>query len=203
MGELEDDMQAWLAGDGPYGQPGDDPDAPKDADGANRLLRARARREAELADIALLADAEHARIAEWVADRAAGPTREVEAIDRALEGWARATHDASGGRVKTWKLPNGTLKLTAARESLIVDDLDAFVAWADDGGGAHLYVEKVTRTPDAAALKAMPGRLDLSPEEAEGTDPAVTARHLVDHSGEVIPGVHVEAATKPKFNPPK
>lgn len=204
MDDLEDEMQEYLAGGDGYGSEYDgEPDAPADAEGANRLLRARGRRQKELADIGRLADAERARIAAWVEDRAAGPGRAIEALDRALEGWARAEHEATGGRVKTWKLPNGTLKLTAARESLIVDDLAAFAAWADDEGGAHLCETKTVRTPNAAALKALPGRLDLTPAEAEGTDPAVTIRHLVDHSGGIVPGVHVEAATEPKFSPPK
>lgn len=176
---------------------------------ADMLLRRRARTVAELARIEALAAAERARIDEWVDDRSYGPRRLADHLDSQLEAYARAVWRDNPKRM-THKLPHGTLRLTAGRASVIVDDEAALIEWwtqrePDPSMGAvvervetwKVHKSELTRL----ARAAMSAEEAALPDDAEPGPPLNLEYVVVD--GEIVPGVHVETPAEPKFQPPK
>jgi phage host-nuclease inhibitor protein Gam len=94
---------------------------PTDATATDRLLGALRYLRRQIDDAGFVADARVAEIREWQHQRTTTLQARVDHIERLLEGWTRAQHELSGGRSKTWNLPNGTLTLRAAQSRLVVE----------------------------------------------------------------------------------
>lgn len=153
-------------------------------------LRMLAKNRAEQAQVLALAQEQHDRINEWVGKRLAALRvdegffeggvadywrRElepeiVERMDQGLtfdEAWAKV-------RGKSRKLPHGTLKGTRGTTKVVLEDIDAFVAWAQTNERLDLLT-----TPAPVPSKSAISDLDV-------IDGAV----VID--GEVLPGVRVD-----------
>jgi hypothetical protein len=170
---------------------------------ANRLLRRMALLDAETEAVDRLAQAEIDRINEWRTARYRTIGGQTAWLSSSLEQFMRAHHAAGGG--VTLKLPNGELKLRPRTSQVVVDDGDAFVAWAAANG----LTTTLTRLPDPPARKPDATRLkqvtviDKPVDVPEGTptfalgpgapDPAHEGRllHAVMLGDEVVPGVRV------------
>lgn len=220
----EDDLYADLAAfmaDGLDVAEGDDGsiavEAPPDADRANMLLRVLRHLHAEAASVEEVFSAEVMRLEAWRADRVRGIDRRIAAIQQALEGYMRALHRDDPKR-KSYKLPNGTLKLRAARNQVLVTDADALLAWErrqlerevaailSDSAGARddeeldlaaRLVELVEKHRNYVRVKVEPARselasLDAGPVVAESE---AAQHHAVVLDGEPLPGVVI---VKPK-----
>lgn len=165
---------------------------------ANKLLRKHHRLQRDADNIRAVARAEHERIAQWTDDRMHGVERETERVESLLDRLMRAYNTATHG--KTLKLPNGELRLRAARERLVVDDEREFVEWAK--ANAEPYIEAVYRVHKRAineAAKAPDAKLarELSAEPL----PGLKRWRLYDTStGETLPGVVVETDEQPTFS---
>lgn len=139
-----------------------------------KLRDARAR----LARIETQATEGRRRIDEWVAQESKAPNRDIAAF----EGMLRAYHEhvlATDPNRKTIRLPDGELTARKAPGAVDVVDLDAFLAWADDG---HHEFLRIKAEPNKTALAGVTLKL----ENAEFSD-------LVTDDGERIPGVVVRA----------
>jgi len=170
------------------------PDAPKDAERANYLLR-RLTRITENADqVKALADAEAQRIADWKAERLGVLEREQAWIESALEGFMREA--VRTGSSKTMHLPNGTLTVRAARSRVIVDDEPALIEWAKDNAPAAVKVTESVLKGQIDDVAADTRKTSQTVRD-DGTEVAVC--DLITDSGEVIPGVHTETPTLPTF----
>lgn len=175
-----------------------EPDVVPDQDETNRLLRRRARLVRDFDSVNALCDREIERIQAWRSARLTSPQREIERIDALLDGFMRAVKARSGGKTKSLKLPNGTLKLTApGAPRAVIPDPEAFVRWAVDTGRKHWL--RFPPPPDPEPdLKAMKADLKPSPTPSGPCEPGCLAHAAIDSDGEVIPGVvfHVKQADK-------
>src|ERR1700721_722201 len=103
-----DALDALLAGEHGYGPGVEAPHEPppiKDVEGANRLVRWRARAVANKEGYEAAAAAEIARVKAKLADLVAGEQRIIDLTERSLEGWTRANWRASGsGNKRAFKL---------------------------------------------------------------------------------------------------
>jgi predicted alpha/beta-hydrolase family hydrolase len=130
----------------------------------------------------------------------------VRWLETSLEQFMRAHHAAT--KAVTLKLPHGELKLRPRTASIVVDDGDAFVKWAE----ANKLTLTLTRLPDPPARKPDAVRLkqvtviDKPLEVPEGTPTFILGAGATDehHEGkllhpvmlgdEVVPGVRIALA---------
>lgn len=163
-------------------------------DVANRMLRRLHRLARKRAEIDAVANAEVDRIEAWRRDRLAVVDNETHYIERTLEGFMRMVHSRFGR--KSEKLPNGTLKLTAARDSIVVVDDEAAAEWLEEHGHHDdevlSYVPKIGKK--ALALAYVVGPVDDHDEVDH-----VEVRTLMTPDGETLPGVRVRRPTRPTF----
>lgn len=168
MSDLIDDLDAYVVGDEP-----DDPDGPppvpEDADGANRILRRVRGLERLLAKHRTVAFAELGRIQEWYEDRASGIAGSIRYAERSLEEWMRSHHDATDGKVKTVKVPNGELRIRPGSTRIGVLDDEAAVAEVTLRGRRDLVRTRLEVNKKDAGPVMIPG-----PEPVPGPekDPA-------------------------------
>lgn len=127
MSDLMEDLDAFVVGD-PEDEPDEPPPVPEDAEGANRLLRRIRGYERLLERHRAIAFAELGRIQEWYEDRASGIQGSIRFAERSLEQWMRDHHAATGGKVKTVKVPNGELRVRPGSSRIGVLDEDAAIA---------------------------------------------------------------------------
>ena len=127
--DLRRDLAEWIGGEDSYDPDAECPQHPgSDADAERLMWRYRHHRQ-EVAGVEKLAEDEIDRVRAWAADRTAGAKRQMAWLARSLEGWARSQVPEGQGRVL--HLPSGTMRLTAPRESFVVDDPAALLAWCE------------------------------------------------------------------------
>jgi phage host-nuclease inhibitor protein Gam len=183
---------------------------PEDSVAADRLLGVLRYLHRQVADVETVYQARTAELQEWRAERQNGLLNRVAHIERLLEGWTRAQHKASGGRDKTWNLPNGKLTLRQAQTRLDFHGEEDAVAGRlqDRFGDAAIRVQRkiakswlkdrVIAGPVDGAFHAPPGyeaRAVMAPD-GDGQP-----------TGEVIPDLILFVPTHPAFKatptPPK
>lgn len=211
--ELRADLDAWMEEDQePHETAFDDwedrePEQLPDEAAVNRTLRRRTRLVREMERVVAIAEDEARQRREWVEDRCSGITRQLEWIDRGLAGYMRQLKAAT--KRKSLPLPAGTLKLTApGQASLVVDDLEAFVAWVDADADRAVFLKREPK-PVAAMVKdatALGRKLRTEGDrdvfevvdEAGEVVPGVTMTKPSEDRFSVTPGAYVEASTNPK-----
>ena len=180
MSALEQDLAGFLAGDDPDFTA--EPEAPQDADVANRRLRQLAKVRSEIMQVQQEAAAEMARIEGWLHARLDVLEGRQQWLAEGLEMWHRAVLSGDPSR-KTISLPCGTLKARAQQPVWEFDE-PTFLAWAVEHAPDLVRVpEPKPQVEKAAAKKA----LIVTTIEPGATVPALTAE------GEVVPGVTVTA----------
>lgn len=201
-----DDVDRWLAREAMEPGEDDEPEfqAPEDAAQADRLLGVLKFLQRELADI----DTTHAtRVAEldrWKAERHGFFDGEIARIEQLLEGWTRAVHVDShpdpDKRTLSWKLSNGTLRLTANRTKVHVLDTQASPGLLIGAGykGFTSTVETTTVAKNAVAEHAKAdGRQGPPVAEQSALAPeGYVAHHIVapdadPDDGVFLPGVYL------------
>lgn len=124
-----------------------------------------------------LAEAWRQQIDAWERDANTVPKRSIEFLEPRLTEFALRYRQASGGRIKSLSLPNGTVRTRQGTITFSVTDEDAFIAWAEQ----HMpEAVKVTKVPLMSAVAAQ-----CSVSLASG---AVLGKVVTDE-GEVVPGV--------------
>lgn len=154
-------------------------------------LRMLARNRAEQEQVLALAQEQRDRLDEWVEER----LKALQADERFFEGgvadyWRRElepevvsrmdqgmTLDAAWAavRTKSRKLPHGTLKGIRGSTKVVLDDVDAFVAWAR----ANDRTDLLTAPAPQPSKTAIAADIDI-----------IAGRAVID--GEVLPGVRIE-----------
>lgn len=178
---LAADLAAFTADQVPEDWSTDDVAPPAlNADHANRLLRRIHVNEREADEITALAESEIARIRAWQSDRLSGVTRSTEWATRSLEGFFRQHAESTG--VKSLSLPNGTLKLRAARPRVEVVNPELV---PDDLMRVKVEVDKTKVAKLATGEWVKRGDSDSAP---------------VIHGDDVVPGVVFVRATEPTFS---
>ncbi len=184
----EADLDDWLEGQAQQDADFDEIYAPPaDSAQADRLLGVLRWLERQENEAQAVAEARHQEITEWQLGRQHSIEQRRSHIERLLEGWARHLRAISGGRDKTWNLPNGTLILRSGQPRLvIVDDENAIaIRVADRWGPAAMQVK---RTVVKAVVKAGTTAGASAPLLAEA--PGYTAHTVVDKAtGEIIEGM--------------
>ena len=168
----------------------DDEWMPDGEEEADRLVRHLGRAEAEEARLRAFHAAQVAKLDEWLADRLAGQQRIQAGARRALEGWCRKVWAGAGGHV--WNLPSGVLRLTAPRQSMVVSDEPAALAWLEEH--APQAVRKAVDKTEAKALLRSVGEIGEDPESGRKWYSAA------DIDGEIVPGVRFEAPVEHSFS---
>ncbi len=122
-----DDDLDWLAD---LMAEGEDIPTPTDRESAERMLRLRQRRLAEIVQINADFEPEIDMLEGRRRDLLAGPTREVSNLTEALTEFAR--NERSENRVKKLDLPHGRLQTRAGRDSILVESeaTERIIAWA-------------------------------------------------------------------------
>jgi hypothetical protein len=221
--DLEAELDEWISG-----EPETFPETtqaeedeywnPTADEGVERILRRRARMESEVARIEKFAAGEIGKIRSFADDRAGGPKGWIARADIALEQFARKVHGArSDGRL--WRLPSGSLRLTAGQDSLVLDDEQAAVKFCAREGLPCVSLS-VSRAELKKLVEAVPypaDELTCSCKQREGSLLLPSARYAtrvdpecpihgdfewlraVTADGEVVPGVHVSRRRKPTF----
>lgn len=170
------------------------PDAPKDAERANYLLRRLTRISENLDQVNAVVAAEVQRIADWKAERAGVLEREQAWVEHALEGFMREA--VRTGSSKTMHLPNGTLTVRAARSRVIVDDEAAVLEWAKANAPEAVKVTESVLKGQIDDLAVDKHKTSQTVRD-DGTE--VEVLELIADGGELIPGIHVETPTLPTF----
>lgn len=195
--DLHDELDAWLADDEHEWTPPDDDEAApldlRDERQVNAMLRKRARLVAERDRISEFVAAQVQAMREFENDRCAGISRQLRWLDRGLEQFARATLPAL--KRKSLPLPDGTLKLTApGQASLVVNDVERFVAWVDADTDMRGEFVKREPKPVAAAIKLA---CSIGPKltSVDGVDSFA----VLDAEGNSIPGVVMTKPSQDRF----
>lgn len=142
------------------------------------MARVREARKAQQ-EVLDVAQAEMVRINRWVESAATPYARRAEYFESLLAAYARERRVATDGREKSVSTPYGRVSTSSRAAKLVVVDPDAFIAWAD-----KYRPMAIERKP-----RILLSRLgDVSPDEA-------TLLALDTISGEMVPGLSVEAAT--------
>lgn len=136
------------------------------ADWALRKLRSIRRKQEENQKIA---DAEAQRVSEWLSKVNTALESDALYFEAILRPYALLQR--SEGR-KSVVLPHGTIKTTAGRAKVEVDNLDEFIKWAEENNPALLRIKK---EPDKKALS------ELLTED----------NRVISTEGEIIPAVKV------------
>lgn len=147
-----------------------------------------------------------AELATWRDQRFAVLDNRRTRIAAQLEGWARAMHERSGGRVKTWKLANGTIEIRAADDVVHFEENAAKTGRRIAAAGwPSMVVDKVeasktrisTQLDDRDDLVLGPAIVGYElPKDRHD----YTAHPIIAETGEVIPGVVVLRPSRPRFN---
>lgn len=197
---LDDELDGWLAAD-MLGDDGDyrEPQGHPEADQLLGVLAFLAHRQ-------LMVDATAAgRIAtiqQWKAERTEQLDRERDRIEAKLEGWARAQHEASGGKTVTWKLPSGELRLRPNQRKVhVLDDQGSADLLRRAGHGELLTEHPATWTVSKTNVKKRAGDT-LGPVAADALSPEPGyVAHLIPATGdpttgEFLPGVYLLVPTE-------
>lgn len=151
----------------------------KEALWALRKLKAA---QAKIADNNAAADEERLLIQQWLEEVNASLERDANFFEGLLRDYAlRCREDENDGR-KSIKLPGGTIRTRAGSTSVVVDNPDAFIEWAEANDPELVRVKKepnlsqirevVTTTDDGSVITAdgeiVPG-LGLKTSEVSAT----------------------------------
>lgn len=109
--DVEQLLDDWL--EGTLAEIGDQPD---DQEQVDRLVWVLRRLNERRADVAFTARRRAQLLATWAEEETAKIDRRAEELRKVLEGWAHDERERTGRQ--TVKLPAGTLKLTARRQSV-------------------------------------------------------------------------------------
>lgn len=148
-----------------------------------------------------------AELAQWRDERFAVLDGRRSRLETRLEGWARAEHERTGGRDKTWKLANGTLEIRpaddvielAASPDKIGDELKAV-------GHGDLTFPKATASKTLILQAIEKGAYEVGPPVADYELPAgrqtYTAHRVITDpdAGEALPGVYLLRPSRKRFN---
>ncbi len=186
------DLAYALEDDDEQEEPGPIPtDGDAALDHAERYLRAIRSIDAKRARIEAHAKREHERIDRWLEKETTGLDKRRAFLTQLLDSFARAwkarTHLAPP------KLINGTLRLSAPRRRIEVDDLAAFKDWAE--GNARLDLLRIKIEPNKENLHQATGEGPL----LEETEQEVR-RAAVTPDGEVVPGIQLVMPRQDSFS---
>lgn len=95
-------------------------DRPDDAEQADRMLWVLRRVRQRIAEVEYTASMRKAQIDTWAAEQREQLDARMDYITAGLEQWAHAERERTGRQ--TVKLPAGTLKLTARRQSVVIEE---------------------------------------------------------------------------------
>lgn len=95
-------------------------DTPADEEQVDRLVWAMRRLAERHAEVEEVAQRRARLVAAWAAEESEKLRRRSARIEAILEGWAHAERERTGRQ--TVKLPAGTLKLTARRQSVVIEE---------------------------------------------------------------------------------
>ncbi len=151
-------------------------------DHAERYLRSIRSIDRKRARLEAHAKAEHERIDRWLARQTEGMDKRRAFLTQLLESFARAWKERT--HMAPPKLINGTLRLTAPRRRIEVDDPAAFKDWAE--GNARLDLLRITVEPSKESIKQA---AQEGPEE--GSSAEERRCKAVAQGGEVIPGIRI------------
>lgn len=147
----------------------------EDDGGAEWAFRKLQKIEREMTRVRDQASQEMARITDWVTDTCGPLEREKEFFEGLLIAYMHKLR-ANDEDVKTYKLPAGTLTAREQPESILIENEEGFLKWAEE----HLktvLTTKIMVSPDKSALKKL-----------------IKDGKVVTEDGEVVPGVTVEKA---------
>jgi phage host-nuclease inhibitor protein Gam len=194
--ELERDFDAFFADEITFGDDGESVEPPTNVDQANAMLRRLSSTQREIDRVLTFAAEQRAKIETWAEDRTAGARREIDRLNRALEGWMRGVHEAEPRR-KSVNLPFGTVKLTSHRQLPKVIGGEAFELWALANKRDTLL--KTERKP---IMDAIGKATKAGPKLDNVTDGGVEWERwqAVDaETGEPIPGVEYRREVSDSF----
>jgi len=192
--QLDDELDQFLADDmlddaGEYRSPGGE----AQADQLLGVLRFLSRRASE---IQATADGRVEGIRKWQAERIKTIDAERSRIEHLLEGWARAQHEASGGKTVTWKLPSGELRLRPVQSKVhVLDDKESPELLRQAGLIGLLTEHPATYTvakrevAEAAKRGAGPVVSDVLTPEPGYSVHYIPVPGTVPEDGEYLPGV--------------
>ncbi|MCP4348664.1 MAG: hypothetical protein GY795_24565 [Desulfobacterales bacterium] len=160
---------------------------PENDEHAAWLLNTLRRHLAERADIEAKARVELERIQEWQADRSAGLAAVIESVESKIEAYQEAMAEADKPRLSL-SLPGGELSSTAGRERLVIDDEEAFVAWAEEEDERAFAMLEYTASPMVAEIKKLVKAKEKVPDGEQ--------RQAFTEDGEAVPGVVLERGTR-------
>lgn len=165
------DLDGLLAG--PEPDYDTEPEAPRDADDADRMLRKLARFERELDDVTEVATAQRARIDLWETSERDRIGKRMAWYQHALAQYHRSI--IAHGGPKTLNLPNGTLRAAKAHDQWVYEDTATFLEWAASS------VPDVVRTRQEIDKNAVKKLLTVLPDGRVATS-----------DGDIVPGLKVE-----------
>lgn len=115
------------------------------------LMRQLAHRQRRIDEVMRQATIERERIDRWVAANTESNKRNVALFDEMLGAYLlRCRFDESDGR-KSMSFPDGKVSSRETPDTIDVEDLDAFVVWAEENG--HENWIRVKKEADKKALK--------------------------------------------------
>lgn len=144
----------------------------------HRAMRSLENHERELARLDALRVDELDRIERWFDDVSAGERRRITELRNEIEALAKMMRT---DRTKSWKTPWGTVSTNENSVGrVVVDDERAFYGWAMKHGVLNDEKPAPPRTVNIKAAR------NLTQVTEDG--------RLVDPTGELVPGVHIEGA---------
>lgn len=147
--------------------------SPGSLDDVEKALRTLERGTAEWARVQEQAVVWRAEIDAWAADQCRPLVASASYLVNVLERWAISERVRSGGKVKSWKLPSGSVSTSQGRDSVEIEDEAVLLAWCRENLPAAVkVVESVLKKPllDGCAV-------------ADGD--------LIFGAGEIVPGARV------------
>lgn len=184
MSEPWDDLLDEALG-GPEPDYGEAPEAPDNADEANRLLWRVARIDAKESELLELLTAQRARLDAFEAGELEKLHRQRAWLTDTLAAYHRAVLSRSP-RSKTIELPNGVLRARAQQPAWDFPDEDAFKAWAE------VNAPELLRQPEPRPVEVDKAAVKKALAIQEDRD------YAVDINGEHVPGV-VVTFREPKY----
>lgn len=200
---IERDMDDYVVGENwPEPDPAGDPIPLPDPTAVSGTLRRLKRLAADADAINEVTDAEIRRLEQFRSDRLAGIQREIEWGERAVENFMRLFGPAA--HKKSLPLADGTLKLSAPRDKVVVTNEPAFLAWA---------IGDANRIADPTAVPAHPELIrakyslvaDATKPLARAMVPDAQADETIKRSvlalpdGTLVPGVEIHTEKEDTF----
>lgn len=174
-------LEEYLIGE-PELEDVDEVPAPENLEQADWQLRKLARLRRLMADHDAIAQAEIARVREWLATENGKLERQASFYEHSLTTFHSALL-ADDPKRRTISLPAGQLKARKHPDRIEVLDADVFITWAIDAARSELFRTK--REPDKSQIKRF-----LAVGQPFGDDDEILGHILVDPTtGEAAHGV--------------